>query len=114
MSKKITYYKACRDPKKRGARFPENIKFVESTGIPAEIISREGIKVYFALEYDRSDRAWYATELTTGLGSKPLTCKTKEELLKKLADYDWKRIFDNNQNKTLFALLENHVKEVSK
>lgn len=112
MAKKIKFYKACRDHEKKGAHFPENVKFIEAEGTPVEITDKNGFKVQFVLEYDRSLRSYFATELSTGLGSKPLVNKTKDELLKKLAEFDWKVLLSSVMNQKLKELLAKHKEEI--
>lgn len=111
MSKKITYYKVLRKPGSR-ERFPNNVHFVESTGTPAEITSRDGLTIQLALEYAKKDRVWYATDITTGLSSWPVADRSKDKLLERLAGYDWKPIQNSEQNKTLRELLKAHKEEI--
>lgn len=108
--KKITYYKAS--TVKDGTHFPQNVRFTKSQGYALLIKSKKGNDFHFALEYDRSERKWYATELTTGVGTRySLMHKDPHELAHMLEELDLDRLMDCSQNTILRELLKKHIED---
>ena len=104
--KRITYYQSRTF--RNGKKFPDNLTFVESRGIYAEITDTKGKRVELALEYDRSEKKYFATELTTGVGTRPLGHKDKDELLRMLSGYDWEHLMSASSIQKTKELLEKH------
>ena len=106
--KRITYYQAR--TRRNGERFPKNVFFQESKGTYVEITDIKGKKVELAVEYDRSEKKYFATELSTGIGTRPLGEKRKEDLLKTLSELDWERMLNIPHHLTVKQML-NEFKE---
>lgn len=100
--KKQVFYKTCKS-KERGLYFEKDEGYIYSFKDVC------GHDVQVAIGYHRSARAYFATEVTTGLSSYPLTGKTKEELLDKLSKHDFKRILNSEQNIIVAKLLKAHI-----
>lgn len=101
--KKQVFYKA--KTIKNGKRFPENLYFEKCEGYIYPIIDNTGKVFNFALDYDRSEKMYYATEITSGIGSRPLGAKTKEELLEALSKFDFTHLLGNSTHRTVAKLL---------
>ena len=111
--KKITYYKAStvRD----GSHFPHNVRFTKSEGYPLKITTKKGNEFNFALEFDRTEGKWYATEITTGVGTRyTIMHKDKNELARLLQELELEHILENSQNTVLRELLIEHITEETK
>ena len=100
---KQVFYKA--KTIKNGKRFPENLYFEKCEGYIYPLTDSKGNVFNFALEYDRSERMYYATEITSGIGSRPLGAKTKGELLETLSKYDFTHQLGNPTHRTVAKLL---------
>lgn len=101
--KKQTFHKAINNHNKKP--FPENVKFEKAIGYIYEIFDKQGMPIRVALEYNRANLVWRATEVTTGLSVLPLQDKHKETLLKKLTEVDFTRILKWDANVKLAEML---------
>lgn len=101
--KKQVFYKA--KTTKNGKRFPENLYFERCEGYIYPLTDSKGKVFNFALDYDRSEKKYYATEITSGVGTRPLGAKTKEELLEALSKYDFTRLLGNPSTQMVVKLL---------
>lgn len=101
--KKQVFYKTR--TLKNGKRFPENLYFEKCEGYIYPLTDIKGKVFNFALDYDKSEKMYYATEITTGVGSRPLGAKTKEELLEALSKYDFTYLLGNQRYETVARML---------